>query len=298
MQGRGGNCPHPRTTILLCIQLGRSKFWVQLCWFQQFKAFSPLQKPQGKKSLEEQGPLPGPPGHLPPPSQHPGHSREGGQTKLAVSCQCSGEKPQRNHPSGLVTHRTKPKPSVPAHSRLLPAWGPACPELSRLSKDHLIVVYETSHCADAGGGNGVPHRLVIPTDVTSPPCCAAQWGPGYACFSQGDLSQTCNDFPGKSPALLPLHSHPMLEPANGFPKELTCSRVLCPGQPRRDESLIFGKCCKFTWMGRECRITLAPSFPPSLYASRLAPLNSLLLLAINCTWWKVTPQSNFSKKCS
>lgn len=225
-------------------------------------------------------------------------AQQGGWTKLAVSCQCSGDKPQRSHPPGLVTHRTKPKPSVPAHSRLLPAWGPACPELSRLSKDHLIVVYETSHCADAGGGNGVPHRLVIPTDVTSPPCCAAQWGPGCACFSQGDLSQTCNDFPGKSPALLPLHSHPMLEPANGFPKELTCSRVLCPGQPRRDESLIFGKCCKFTWMGRECRITLAPSFPPSLYASRLAPLNSLLLLAINCTWWKVTPQSNFSKKCS
>lgn len=97
---------------------------------------------------------PGPPGHLPPPSQHLGQSREGEQTKLPVSCQCSGEKPQRSHPPGLVTHRAKPKPSVPAHSQLFLAWGPACSELSRLSRDHLIVVYETSHCADAEGGNG------------------------------------------------------------------------------------------------------------------------------------------------
>lgn len=37
--------------------------------------------------------------------------------------------------------------------------------------------------------------------------------------------------------------------------------------------------------------------PPHLYASGLALLNSLLLLAINYTWWKVIPQSNFSKKC-
>lgn len=172
---------------------------------------------------------------------------------MAVSSQCSGQKPQRSHPPGLVTQRANPKLSVPAHSEFDPAWGPACPELSR---DHLIVVYETSHCADAKRGNGVPHRLVVPTDVISPPCCAAQWGPGCACFSQGDLSQTCNDFPGKIPAMLPLHSHLMLEPANGFSQELTCSRVLCPGQPGRAESLIFGKCCKFTWMGRECNAKL------------------------------------------
>lgn len=175
--------------------------------------------------------------------------------------------------------QSKTKPSVPAHSQLLPAWGPACPELSR---QQLIVVCETSHCADAEGGNGVPHRLMIPTYVTSPPCCAAQWGPGCACFSQGNLSQTCNDFPGKIPAMLPLHGHLTLEPAHGFSQEFTCSRVLCPGQPGRDESFIFRKCCKFTWIGRECQITLAPSFPlPHLYASGLAPLKSLL--AINCT---------------
>lgn len=149
-------------------------------------------------------------------------AQQGGEkTKLAVSSQCSGEKPQRSHSPGLVTHRAKPKPSVLAYSQLFPVWGPACPELSRLSRDHLTVVYATSHCADAEGGNGVPHRLVIPTDVTSSPCHAAQWGPGYACFSQGNLSQTCNDFPGNIPA--------MLEPANGFSQELTCSRVVCPG---------------------------------------------------------------------
>lgn len=84
--------------------------------------------------------------------------------------------------------------------------------------------------------------------------------------------------------MLPFHSHLMLEPANGFSQELTCCRVLCPGQPGRAELFIFGKCYKFTWMGRECQITLAPSFPlPHLYASGLALLNSLLLLAINCT---------------
>lgn len=152
---------------------------------------------------------------------------------MPVSCQCSGEKPQRSHLPGLVTHRAKPKPSVPAHSQLFPAWGPACSELSRLSRDHLIVAYETSHCADAEGGNGVPHRLVIPTDVTSPPCCAAQWGSDCPCFSQGNLSQTYNDFPGKIPAVLPLHSHLTLEPADSFSQELSCSRVVFPGQPGR-----------------------------------------------------------------
>lgn len=83
------------------------------------------------------------------------------------------------------------------------------------------MVYDTSHCANAEGSKGVPHRLMIPIDVTSPPRCAAQWGPGCACFSQGDFSQTCNDFPGKIPAMLPLHSHLMLEPANGFSQEPT-----------------------------------------------------------------------------